>query len=50
MFTKVILNKILVDGVPFRNIFGTLSTEVYCTREAVEVILVETPSEIDMPN
>ena len=40
------MTRILSDGVPFRNGFGAPSEDVYCKREAVDVIFVETPGGI----
>ena len=41
------LTTILSDGVPFHKRFGEPYDDIYCTREVVEVIFVETSGGIE---
>ena len=42
LFKKLFLTEIFPDGMPFYNWCGTPFEEVYCNKDVVEIILVET--------
>ena len=44
LFKTIIFDSTIIYGVPVRNEFGAPSEDVYCKKEVVEVVLVETPS------